>query len=43
MYLEQEAKRNFLFSITGDEPQGVRPGENEERGESTHQAHVVPR
>ncbi|GFZ46197.1 hypothetical protein JCM24511_04444 [Saitozyma sp. JCM 24511] len=28
-YLEQEAKRNFLFSITGDEPQGVQPGENE--------------
>ncbi|RXK36705.1 hypothetical protein M231_06012 [Tremella mesenterica] len=30
-YLEQEAKRNFLFSITGDEPQVVPPGENEER------------
>ena len=28
-YLEQEAKRNFLFSITGEEPQGVLPGENE--------------
>jgi hypothetical protein len=31
-YLEQEAKRNFLFSITGDEPQGVQPGENEALG-----------
>ncbi|ORY33785.1 hypothetical protein BCR39DRAFT_519226 [Naematelia encephala] len=30
-YLEQEAKRKFLVSITGDEPQGVQPGENEER------------
>lgn len=32
-YLEQEAKREFLDSITGDEPKGARPGENEERGE----------
>jgi hypothetical protein len=31
-YLEQEAKRSFLFSITGDEPQRVMPGENEELG-----------
>jgi hypothetical protein len=29
-YLEQEAKRNFLYSITGDEPQGVQAGENED-------------
>ncbi|KAK4684696.1 hypothetical protein P7C73_g5473, partial [Tremellales sp. Uapishka_1] len=29
-YLEQEAKRNFLYSITGDEPQNIQPGENEE-------------
>ncbi|KIR58679.1 hypothetical protein I314_05518 [Cryptococcus bacillisporus CA1873] len=30
-YLEQDAKRHFLASITGDEPQRVEPGENEER------------
>ncbi|KAK8870084.1 hypothetical protein IAR55_000654 [Kwoniella newhampshirensis] len=30
-YLEQEAKRHFLASITGTEPQRVEPGENEER------------
>ncbi|WVR05241.1 hypothetical protein IAU60_002253 [Kwoniella sp. DSM 27419] len=30
-YLEQEAKRHFLSSIMGDEPQQVQPGENEER------------
>ncbi|WRT67088.1 uncharacterized protein IL334_004054 [Kwoniella shivajii] len=30
-YLEQEAKRHFLSSIMGDEPQRVEPGENEER------------
>ncbi|WVQ78048.1 hypothetical protein IAT38_000129 [Cryptococcus sp. DSM 104549] len=30
-YLEQDAKRHFLASITGAEPQVVQPGENEER------------
>ncbi|WWC61172.1 uncharacterized protein I303_103752 [Kwoniella dejecticola CBS 10117] len=30
-YLEQQAKRHFLSSIMGDEPQRVEPGENEER------------
>ena len=35
-YLEQEAKRNFLFSITGDEPQSVAPGENERLGSQAH-------
>ncbi|WVO12826.1 hypothetical protein L204_100434 [Cryptococcus depauperatus] len=30
-YLEQDAKRHFLASITGEEPQRVEPGENEER------------
>ncbi|ODN84746.1 hypothetical protein L202_00625 [Cryptococcus amylolentus CBS 6039] len=29
-YLEQGAKRHFLASITGEEPQRVEPGENEE-------------
>ncbi|WVQ71594.1 hypothetical protein IAR50_001134 [Cryptococcus sp. DSM 104548] len=29
-YLEQGAKRHFLASITGEEPQSVAPGENEE-------------
>lgn len=33
-YLEQEAKRNFLYSITGDEPQGVQAGENEDLEEA---------
>ncbi|KAL7422301.1 hypothetical protein Q5752_002947 [Cryptotrichosporon argae] len=28
-YLEQEAKRNFLYAITGDEPPSVSQGENE--------------
>ncbi|CAD6569536.1 MAG: hypothetical protein TREMPRED_005287 [Tremellales sp. Tagirdzhanova-0007] len=36
-YLEQEAKRYFLFSITGDEPQGVQPGENEQLEQSNAQ------
>lgn len=31
-HLEQEAKRNFLFTIMGDEPQGVQPGDNEALG-----------
>ena len=31
-YLEQETKRNFLFSITGDDPRAVSPGENEALG-----------
>jgi len=32
-HLEQEAKKSFLFCITGDTPQRVLPGENEELGE----------
>ena len=31
--MEQEAKRNFLFSIMGDDPKAVSPGENELLGE----------
>lgn len=33
-FLEQEAKKSFLFSITGDVPQRVMPGENEALGGS---------
>lgn len=31
-FLDQEAKRQFLFSITGDAPQVVEEGENDALG-----------
>jgi len=41
-HLEQEAKRKFLVSITGDEPQRVQPGDNEELGERPKQHAELP-